>query len=69
MGCTMARLPQTEAHLGLSTSYNLYPAEQRDIPFIFTQEILIETNILMSNGMVLADATGDTMLDIGGLNP
>ncbi|HMY14625.1 MAG TPA: T9SS type A sorting domain-containing protein [Bacteroidia bacterium] len=53
------------------TSYNL-SLEQRDIPFIFTQGNIADENgniLMSSNGIFIADATGDTMLDGGGLNP
>jgi hypothetical protein len=61
-----------EARLFFSdTSYSL-SLEQRVIPFVDTQGNIADENgnlLMSSNGVFIADATGDTMMDGGGLNP
>ena len=53
------------------TSYSLM-LEQRSIPFLDTQGNISDENgnlLMSSNGIFIADATGDTMMNGGGLNP
>src|SRR5690606_36194570 len=53
------------------TSYN-YVTEIRKIPFEGTQGNISDENgnlLMSSNGIFIANATGDTMQDGGGLNP
>ncbi|MBK8876575.1 MAG: T9SS type A sorting domain-containing protein [Bacteroidia bacterium] len=53
------------------TSYSL-SLEQRVIPFVDTQGNIADENgnlLMSSNGVFIADATGDTMMNGGGLNP
>jgi hypothetical protein len=53
------------------TSYSIL-SEVRTIPFLFTQGNISDENgniLMSSNGVFIADATGDTMLGGGGLNP
>ncbi len=53
------------------TSYN-YVTEIRKIPFTDTQGNISDDNgnlLMSSNGIFIANATGDTMQDGGGLNP
>ncbi|OQB59318.1 MAG: hypothetical protein BWX95_02671 [Bacteroidetes bacterium ADurb.Bin141] len=54
-----------------STTYSIIP-ESRQIPFEDTQGNISDENgniLMSSNGVYIADATGDTMLNGGGLNP
>ena len=53
------------------TSYNVIP-EQRTIPFIGTEGNISDENgnlLMSSNGIFIADATGDTMQNGSGLSP
>jgi len=53
------------------TSYN-YVTEIRKVPFTDTQGNISDVNgnlLMSSNGIFIANATGDTMQDGGGLNP
>ena len=62
---SMARMIFTD------TSYNITP-EVRKIPFIDTQGNISDSNgnlLMSSNGYFIADASGDTMMNGGGLNP
>jgi len=54
-----------------STTYNIM-VESRTIPFFATQGNISDDNgnlLMSSNGIFVADATGDTMMNGGGLNP
>ena len=60
-----------ERMLFTDTSYVINP-ETRTIPFRDTQGNISDENgklLMSSNGIFIADATGDTMLGGGGLNP
>ncbi len=63
---------QAKARMTISdTSYNIL-TEARTIPFIDTQGNISDENgniLMSSNGIFIADATGDTMQGGGGLNP
>lgn len=63
---------QAKARMTISdTSYNIL-TEARTIPFIDTQGNISDENgniLMSSNGIFIADATGDTMQGGGGAKP